>query len=148
MSFLKEATQSIKATGGRMTEQRRIICEVLEAETAAHDAESLYDIARQQDESISLATVYRTLKLLEDAQLIRQHYRSADHQQRIYEVIRAPRSTFHFTCTQCKQVTAFQLDDQYMFLQNIEQQVNAQAANVCICVTGLCLSCANEQEQR
>jgi Fur family ferric uptake transcriptional regulator len=61
------------ATGMRMTEQRRVIARVL-AESVDHpDVEELYRRASSVDPHISIATVYRTVKLFEDAGVIEKH---------------------------------------------------------------------------
>jgi Fur family ferric uptake transcriptional regulator len=57
----------------RMTEQRRVIARVLEAATDHPDVEELYRRASAVDSRISIATVYRTVKLFEDAGVITRH---------------------------------------------------------------------------
>ena len=59
-----------EAKGLRMTEQRRIIAGVLEAADDHHDVEDLYTRASAQDPNISIATVYRTVKLFEEAGIL------------------------------------------------------------------------------
>jgi Fur family ferric uptake transcriptional regulator len=59
--------------GLRMTEPRRVIARVLSTSTDHPDAEELHRRANAQDASISLATVYRTVKLFEDAGIIQAH---------------------------------------------------------------------------
>lgn len=59
--------------GMRMTEQRRIIARVLEAAHDHPDVEELYTRAVKVDENISISTVYRTVKLFEDAGIIERH---------------------------------------------------------------------------
>ena len=61
------------AKGMRMTEQRRTIAHVLEAATDHPDVEELYRRASAMDPKISIATVYRTVKLFEDAGVIARH---------------------------------------------------------------------------
>jgi Fur family ferric uptake transcriptional regulator len=61
------------AKGMRMTEQRRVIARVLEAATDHPDVEELYRRAAAIDPRISIATVYRTVKLFEDAGVIARH---------------------------------------------------------------------------
>src|ERR1700749_2991769 len=59
--------------GLRMTDQRRTIARVL-AEAQDHpDAEELYRRAAALDPHISIATVYRTVKLFEDAGILERH---------------------------------------------------------------------------
>lgn len=59
--------------GMRMTEQRRVIARVL-ADSADHpDVEELYRRCAEIDKNISISTVYRTVKLFEDAGIIERH---------------------------------------------------------------------------
>jgi Fur family ferric uptake transcriptional regulator len=59
--------------GLRMTEQRRVIARVLSDATDHPDAEELYRRASAVDPHISIATVYRTVKLFEDAGILERH---------------------------------------------------------------------------
>ncbi|HSZ10697.1 MAG TPA: Fur family transcriptional regulator [Rhizomicrobium sp.] len=59
--------------GLRMTEQRRIIARVLSDADDHPDAEELYRRASTLDPHISIATVYRTVKLFEDAGILERH---------------------------------------------------------------------------
>jgi Fur family ferric uptake transcriptional regulator len=56
--------------GLRLTGQRRIIASVLEDSDDHPDVEDLYERASAQDDGISLATVYRTVKLFEEAGIL------------------------------------------------------------------------------
>lgn len=56
-----------------MTEQRRTIALVLEAADDHPDVEELYRRAADADPRISLATVYRTVKLFEEAGILEKH---------------------------------------------------------------------------
>ncbi len=59
--------------GLRMTEQRRTIARVLSVADDHPDAEELHRRANEVDKTISLATVYRTVKLFEEASIIESH---------------------------------------------------------------------------
>jgi Fur family ferric uptake transcriptional regulator len=61
------------AKGMRMTEQRRIIARVIEDASDHPDVEELYRRAVRNDPRISISTVYRTVKLFEDAGIIERH---------------------------------------------------------------------------
>ncbi|WP_126541901.1 Fur family transcriptional regulator [Oharaeibacter diazotrophicus] len=54
----------------RMTEQRRVIARVLEAASDHPDVEEVFRRAVAVDDNISISTVYRTVKLFEDAGII------------------------------------------------------------------------------
>ena len=59
--------------GLRMTDQRRIIAQVLSEATDHPDAEEVYTRASEKDPKISLATVYRTVRLFDEAGIIETH---------------------------------------------------------------------------
>ncbi len=59
--------------GMRMTEQRRIIARILDQSDDHPDVEELYRRSVKIDAKISISTVYRTVKLFEDAGIIERH---------------------------------------------------------------------------
>ena len=74
--------------GLRMTEQRRTIAKLLESTKDHPDVEELHKRVNQVDHSISLATVYRTVKLFEESGILeklefgdgRARYEDADRE--------------------------------------------------------------------
>ena len=56
-----------------MTEQRRVIARVLDASDDHPDVEELYRRASKVDPHISISTVYRTVRMFEDAGIIERH---------------------------------------------------------------------------
>jgi Fur family transcriptional regulator, ferric uptake regulator len=59
--------------GMRMTEQRRVVARVLEMSHDHPDVEELHRRAAAVDVGISISTVYRTVKLFEDLDIIERH---------------------------------------------------------------------------
>ncbi len=59
--------------GLRMTGQRRVIARILSEATDHPDVEELYRRASAQDAEISIATVYRTVRLFEEAGILERH---------------------------------------------------------------------------
>ncbi|KAA3511056.1 transcriptional repressor [Agrobacterium rosae] len=59
--------------GMRMTDQRRVIARVLQQSEDHPDVEELYRRSSAVDPRISISTVYRTVKLFEDAGIIERH---------------------------------------------------------------------------
>ena len=82
--------------GMRMTGQRRVIARVLESALDHPDVEELYRRASGIDANISISTVYRTLKLFEDSDIIaKRHFRdgrsryeplSEDHHDHLIDI--------------------------------------------------------------
>ena len=65
--------QLCKDKGLKMTGQRRVIAQVLSAAQDHPDAEELHKRAASIDDRISLATVYRTVRLFEEANILERH---------------------------------------------------------------------------
>jgi len=59
--------------GMRMTEQRRVIARVLSEAHDHPDVEELYRRSHAVDPHISIATVYRTVRLFEEAGIVSRH---------------------------------------------------------------------------
>lgn len=59
--------------GLKMTDQRRIIARVISEASDHPDVETVYRRATEIDPRISIATVYRSLKLFEDANVLIRH---------------------------------------------------------------------------
>ena len=59
--------------GLRMTDQRRVIARVLSDSADHPDVETVYQRASKIDPPIGLATVYRTLRLFEEANILERH---------------------------------------------------------------------------
>ena len=75
--MLKPHTETLEEQcvkkGMRMTDQRRVIAQIIEAAEDHPDVEELYRRAAAVDARISLSTVYRTLNLFEEAGLVTKH---------------------------------------------------------------------------
>lgn len=59
--------------GMRMTEQRRVIARVLSVADDHPDVEEIHRRASDIDDKISIATVYRTMRLFEEAGVVERH---------------------------------------------------------------------------
>ncbi|HXP30841.1 MAG TPA: Fur family transcriptional regulator [Stellaceae bacterium] len=59
--------------GLKMTEQRRVIARVLSDAADHPDVEAVYRRATEVDPKISIATVYRTVRLFEEANILARH---------------------------------------------------------------------------
>ncbi len=76
--------QLCSQAGLKMTDQRRTILRVLGAAEDHPSVEKVYERAKAIDSSISMATVYRTLNLLDELELVVKHEFTGGHSR--YEV--------------------------------------------------------------
>ncbi len=120
-----QAAGWLRANGGRMTVQRRIILSVLDDLGGHPTAEQIYRAARRQDASINPSTVYRTLGWLAQAGLVSALRLGADRRggaraqfessagglaspgPRKGFVPAEPAEHYHFVCTSCGAVIEF-----------------------------------------
>ena len=68
--LIQEAHVRLRAQGGRMTAQRRLLLSLLESLREHPTAEELFLLAIKQDPTLNLSTVYRTLRWLEGESLV------------------------------------------------------------------------------
>ncbi len=73
MAKLTKLERLCEKKGLKMTDQRRIIARVISDAEDHPDVETVYRRATEIDPRISIATVYRALKLFEDANILVRH---------------------------------------------------------------------------
>ena len=73
MDEIQTLEEQCASRGMRMTDQRRIIAQIVEQASDHPDVEELHRRAVSRDPRISLSTVYRTLNLFEEAGLVTKH---------------------------------------------------------------------------
>jgi Fur family ferric uptake transcriptional regulator len=69
----KTIEQKCIAKGVKLTDQRRIIAKVMSESQDHPDVDELYNRVSKIDSKISIATVYRTVKLFEEAGIVAKH---------------------------------------------------------------------------
>ena len=62
-----------KQRGVRLTEQRKVIAQVMTSSSDHPDVDELHKRVNKLDSKISIATVYRTVKLFEEAGVVSKH---------------------------------------------------------------------------
>ncbi|MCB9984055.1 MAG: transcriptional repressor [Rhodospirillales bacterium] len=70
---MSDLEERCAAAGLKMTGQRKVILKVLGEASDHPSVEDVYDRAKDMDSSISIATVYRTLGLLDELDLVTRH---------------------------------------------------------------------------
>jgi Fur family ferric uptake transcriptional regulator len=96
--------KELAARGVRITRQRRVILGVIENANTHLDAAMILESARKKDQGIDRVTVYRTLKLLKQHDLIDEldllHLGGSGH----YYEQRPPSEHMHVACLSCGRV--------------------------------------------
>jgi Fur family transcriptional regulator, ferric uptake regulator len=85
---------------------REAVVDVFLATSAHVDLQSLYDIARRRHSGVSFATVYRTMKLLEEAGIAHAR-RFGDAKGAVFEVAVGRSHHDHLICENCGRIVEF-----------------------------------------
>ena len=131
---------ALRATGKRLTPQRRLILQVLEESNGHLDADALYERVKAHDPNVSLATVYRTLAVLREIGLVEEHRLGQDHGH--YEAVRQE-PHYHFTCLRCGKVIEFDTPLVAQVEQELCEQKGVRVTSTHLHVSGYCAQCRN-----
>ncbi len=112
---LAEFEVFLRAKRLKMTEQRRKMISTALSQGGHFTAEDLYHELARMEQSVSMATVYRGLALLEEANLLEGH--DFDDGLRRYERLLDREHHDHMICMDCRAVLEFQ-DDEIEALQH------------------------------
>ncbi len=142
---------SLKKRGIRLTRQRRILLELIDKSGEHLDAEQLYQLAKQRDPKINRVTVYRTLKMLKQGQLVDEldlmHYEGDQH----YYETRMKQEHAHVVCLRCGKVEEFYGEPLQRLRRQIEAHFGFQILIARTEIGGYCSHCqalrASEMEQ-
>ena len=141
--LVQEINLRLRAQGRRMTTQRRLILETLETLRDHPTAEELFALARQQDPSLNLSTVYRTLRLLEQEDLVSTRIFNEERRQESFDPA-YPSEHHHFRCTACKSVIEFETGLIGQIKMQFERQNGARVETGSIVLYGVCVHCRQE----
>jgi len=96
---IPDAMKFLRAAGKRITPERKLLLRII-SENAHLDASEIYRLAKIEDDKMSLSTVYRTVRLLEEMGLVEASELGEDHYH--YEVRLSEH--YHLICLGCGKV--------------------------------------------
>ena len=70
---MSKIEEKCKAKGVRLTEQRRLVAKIMSEATDHPNVDELHKRVSKLDNKVSIATVYRTVKLFEEAGIVEKH---------------------------------------------------------------------------
>ena len=142
-----QVTQTLRAQGGRMTAQRRLILDLLQASDSHPTAEELFALARQSDPSLNLSTVYRTLNWLEERGFVSPRRFDDNHAHKHFDPVQPDSGhVHHFHCRNCDRVIEFSAPQVEQLLEQIRGEIARQHGlrvdDAALVLSGLCMDCA------
>lgn len=124
-----------------MTQQRDILLEIIQRAGGHLDADALYRLAREQDDRISLSTVYRTLSLLKRHDLVDELHLSEEHHH--YEM-KSAAEHYHLVCTECGAVEEFSGDIAERLRAELLRDHGFTVTAMQLDIAGVCGRCARD----
>lgn len=128
----------------RMTEQRRLILEVLRSTTSHPTADWIYERVREQLPNVSLGTIYRNLRSLANMdEVLQLSYGSGQDR---YDG--NPKAHYHFRCSQCGCVSDVQLPYEHELDRRATHACSGRVTGHRLEFVGVCSSCSIKLEPK
>ena len=146
---IQRIINKLKKSGYKLTPQRQAIVDTILDSVGMHlTVEEIFDIVKKKRPEIGLATVYRTIVLMHEENLITR-LDLKDGTAR-YELTREDEhhTHHHLVCIKCSQVLEF-MDD---LLDPIEEEIgnkyNFKVLDHSLKFYGICNECAKEEQMK
>ena len=127
----------------RMTNQREIILRELVASKQHLTADELYDIVKKVMPRISLATVYRNLEILSEANLIGKLEISGRQKRFDYD----PSEHDHIYCAVCHRVDNLEIEHDTINRESMEAVCGYRVTGYRLEIIGICPKCQQHQKK-
>jgi Fe2+ or Zn2+ uptake regulation protein len=129
--------------GHPLTNQRRLLLELLRDTQGHIDAKELYHRASARDESISQATVYRTLNLFKELGLVEEM--RLGKIRCYYEIKQSPEHQ-HLVCQGCGKVMEFQNPYFQKLIEAVRHEHGFRVTKAELYLEGYCPECEEKEK--
>ncbi len=129
--------------GHPLTTQRCLLLELIREAHGHIDAKELYRRASSQEESISPATVYRSLNLFKQLGLIDERRLG---KMRCYYEMKQPPEHQHLLCQGCGKVIEFESPLIRKLVDKVQREHGFNVTKAELCLEGYCLECEEKEK--
>jgi len=129
--------------GRPVTNQRSLLLEIIGQANRHLDADELYRLAKSKEPRISLATVYRNLKLFKELGLIAESNLGDTHSH--YE-IRGTADHHHLVCLGCGQIIEFDSPFIAKATDKIQKDNDFDITSIQLKMEGYCSKCKKKMK--
>ena len=142
MSIIRNKSARI---GGRpVTSQRSLLLELIKQAKGHLDADELYRRAKEKEPRISLATVYRNLKLFKEVGLVAESDLGETHSH--YE-IKGNIEHHHMVCLGCGRIVEFDSPLITKAVEKIRREKGFEITSVRLKLEGYCRKCKSKNKK-
>ncbi|BDR57285.1 Fur family transcriptional regulator [Xylocopilactobacillus apis] len=143
-SSFENALSSFKASGAKITQQRKIILKYLVDSHTHPTAKKIYDDLKESQSEISLATVYNTLDALIKTKLVID-IEDKQTGQHHFDFFGSPH--YHIICDNCGKIVDGHNLDFNELVQNARNESSFLIKGIHVEVHGLCPDCQALKKQ-
>ena len=124
----------------RHSHQRDMIYNYMLSTKEHPSAEMIYEVLKKEEPNLSLGTVYRNLKLLEELGMVKR-VTSVNNVER-YDAI--TEDHVHFVCSKCGALVDLPNFDESLIKSGLTQEIDGEIQWVNILLGGVCKNCRNK----
>ncbi len=129
--------------GKRFTHQRALIMDIIRQGQGHLDADEIFRRAREKESRLSLSTVYRTLQMMKELELVDELHFSEDHHH--YEV-KPTKEHYHLVCLGCGRVIEFGYPLSRYLKKEVPELKDFDIDETEIRVAGYCKQCRRDRK--
>jgi len=137
--------QQLRERGFRLTPQREMILSVLHDIEGLATVDEIYGRVQTLSTSVDISTVYRTLDLLQDFDLV--SCVDAGDDQRRYELLGIHGPHLHLVCHACGRVVGADPEVARAFGERLQAEYGFRPALDHLSIPGLCAACAGSRDE-
>jgi Fe2+ or Zn2+ uptake regulation protein len=128
-----------------LTTQRRLLLDILREAEGHLDAKELFQRAIDKDPRISLATVYRNLRLFKELGLIDERRLDKVH---CYYEIKGSTEHYHLMCRGCGQLLEFESSLVSKLVDEVQHNSDFDIVSAVLYLEGYCRKCKSKEKAR
>ena len=138
--FIKE----LRKRGFRLTPQREVVLSVMHQIKDPVSVEEIYEKVHERNPNVDLSTIYRTLELLEELNLV--SVIESGERQRLFKHIGIEAPHFHLVCQKCGQIQGIDITVFESMQTELKNQFGFETDIFNITISGLCAACMKENQ--
>ncbi len=142
MRSIRNSTSN-QIAGHPVTAQRRLLLDLIREAGGHIDAKEIYRRASRRDESISLATVYRSLHLFKELGLVEE--RRLGELRGYYEIKHSVEHQ-HLVCKSCGKIIEFESSPIGKLAEEMERTYSFNVTKVELYLEGYCQECKKKED--
>jgi len=146
MSCKEHFIHQLRARGLRLTPQRELVLTVMHQIEAPSTAEEIYARVHAVSASVDISTVYRTLELFQEFQLVAA-FDPGDGTRR-YEHLGVEAPHHHLVCRSCGKVIDVALETLHPLVEHLTATSGFIPDATGLTISGLCAACSAASVQR